>query len=345
MSILRTENLAIGYGKNSIAENLHLQLHASQLTCLLGPNGAGKSTLMRTLAGMQAALAGEVFLADTALQELSNHERARCLSVVLTERPNLGMLNGYALVALGRHPYTDWMGRLSPHDETVVRWAVQAVGAESIAERPFLELSDGQKQKLLIARALAQESQVIILDEPTAFLDLPRRVEIMRLLRDLARETGRAILLSTHDLDLALRSADTLWLMNNHHSDNQEETTTIHVGAPEDLVLRGVFQQVFAREGIDFDAELGAFRLARASQHTIQLTGTGLPCIWTKRALERVGYTIQQESNATNDAPAATTRIDVKTKQWQVYHNGKMLEHHSIAAMLEHLDTIFKPKP
>lgn len=342
MSILRTENLAIGYGKNIIAENLQLQLHSNSLTCLLGPNGAGKSTLMRSLAGMQATLAGEIFLADKVLQQLSNYERARQLSVVLTERPNVGMLNGYALVALGRHPYSDWLGRLSRQDEAVVRWAVQAVGAEDIAERPFLELSDGQKQKLLIARALAQESHVIILDEPTAFLDLPRRVEIMRLLRDLARETGRAILLSTHDLDLALRSADTLWLMDNqadkpadNQDDNQARRAKIHVGAPEDLVLNGVFQQVFAREGIDFDSELGAFRLARASQHSLSLEGTGLPYIWTKRALERNGYTLRQ-------AETGTPHIYVTEGCWQVVDNEKMLEHHSIAAMLEHINAIFK---
>ncbi|MEO0562833.1 MAG: ABC transporter ATP-binding protein, partial [Chloroflexota bacterium] len=230
MTVLETHNLSVGYPAHTVASELSLSLASGELVCLLGPNGAGKSTLMRTVAGMQPILAGRVTIGPDDLARLSPRERAARLSVVLTERPNLGLLNGYALVALGRHPYTDWTGRLSPHDEAVVRWAVEAVDATDLADRPMTKLSDGQRQKLMIARALAQESEVMLLDEPTAFLDLPRRAEVMGLLRNLAAQTGRAILLSTHDLDLALRTADKLWLMSEG---------AVRVGTPEDLVLSG----------------------------------------------------------------------------------------------------------
>ncbi|MGB1285485.1 MAG: ABC transporter ATP-binding protein, partial [Aggregatilineales bacterium] len=245
---LITDKLAIGYRTKRrpdsvIAENLALHLYHGQLVCLLGANGCGKSTLMRTLAGMQPPLSGRVILSDDDLQALSIADRATRLSIVLTERPNLGLMNGYALVALGRHPHTDWMGNLSDHDKSVVQWAVDAVDARDIADAPVIELSDGQRQKLMIARALAQESDVILLDEPTAYLDLPRRVEMMRLLKHLAAETNRAILLSTHDLDLALRSADKLWLMSDG---------VIRMGTPEDLILSGAFEATFQSEGVTF---------------------------------------------------------------------------------------------
>jgi len=163
MTILQTRKLAVGYQKPRqsdvvIAQDLTLSLKRGELVCLLGPNGAGKSTLMRTLAGMQPALTGQMALAGDDIATLKPRQLATRLSVVLTDRPNVGLLNGYALVALGRHPYTEWTGRLSRYDEAMIRWAVDAVGASDLADRPVMELSDGQQQKFMIARALAQES-------------------------------------------------------------------------------------------------------------------------------------------------------------------------------------------
>ena len=149
------------------------------------------------------------------------------------------------MVTLGRHPYTNWWGNLSREDEEIVHWAIKSVGALNLAARQVSELSDGERQKIMIARALAQSPMVMLLDEPTAFLDLPRRVEIMQLLRNLARETNQAILLSTHDLNLALRLADQIWLLNSHG--------ILQVGAPEDLVLSGAFAHTFDSEGVEFD--------------------------------------------------------------------------------------------
>lgn len=333
MAILQTHDLSIGYTAprkpdNVIAQAINLTLHAGELVCLLGPNGAGKSTLMRTIAGMQKPLAGRMTLAGDDLKTLKPRQLATRLSVVLTERPNVGLLNGYALVALGRHPHTDWTGRLSRYDEAVIRWAVDAVSARDLAERPVMELSDGQRQKFMIARALAQESELILLDEPTAFLDLPRRAEIMRLLRHLAAETGRAILLSTHDLDLALRSADTLWLMSGGQ---------VRVGTPEDLVINGAFEDAFQGEGVIFDRATGAFSVAQARGRAVIVHGQGIPHTWTRRALQRAGYTLESEDNL-NSYDGATPHITLSGDEfhpvWHLHHHGDTLTCHSIHAML-----------
>ncbi len=289
--VLTAHNLRIGYNTARrppvvVAQDISVTLHAGELVCLIGPNGTGKSTLMRTLGGMQAALGGQVRLGDEDVFALKSRELARRMSIVLTERVDAGNLSAYALVALGRHPYTNWSGHLSGQDEAVVRWAIEAVGARELAHRPVDELSDGERQKIMIARALAQEPDVMLLDEPTAFLDLPNRVEVMRVLRHLTRTTGRAILLSTHDLDLALRSADTIWLMPLR--------APLQVGAPEDLVLSGALEAAFSREGIVFDRQTGAFTILPAQTGRVRLTGSGLTALWTRRALAREGFDVAE---------------------------------------------------
>jgi len=332
--VLTTQDLAIGYARGRqpalvVAERLDVALHAGELACLIGPNGAGKSTLMRTLAGMQSALRGSVWLAGEAVADLAPRELARRMSVVLTERLQTGPLSAYALAALGRHPYTDWTGRLTERDEAVVRWALEAVGAAPLAARPVDELSDGERQKVLIARALAQEPLVMLLDEPTAFLDLPNRVEMMRVLRQLTRETGRAILLSTHDLDLALRSADTIWLL--------PRGAPLRTGAPEDLVLDGSFEAAFRGEGVRFDRQTGAFAVITPAAGEIALEGEGLPAAWTRRALERVGFRVRP---AGTPCPSEVSVIAPPGApvRWRVRANGGgAQEVESVAALLRQL--------
>ena len=323
---IQTFDLSIGYSASRksdvvIAKNLNLTVKRGELVGLLGPNGAGKSTLLRTLAGMQKPLSGQVLLAEQDAHRIKSSDLARHLSVVLTDRPNIGLMNGYALVALGRHPYTDWTGRLSQYDEAVIRWAVDAVHASDIADKPVMELSDGQRQKLMIARALAQESDVILLDEPTAYLDLPRRVETMHLLKHLAEETNRAILLSTHDLDLALRSADTLWLM----SEGQ-----IRSGSPEDLILSDAFEETFRSQGITFDKRTGTFGVNTTDHTAIYVQGNGIPYIWTCRALERNQFSIA-------DTPTATQiKIEKRDEQviWMLVNGHQQTSYLSIQALL-----------
>jgi len=283
------EDVSTGYrtGRSQrrvVTKDIRTSLRTGELTCLLGPNGAGKSTLMRTIAGMQTPLAGKVLVGGRDVQEISPRELARTVSVVLTDRASAGMLSAYALVALGRHPHTNWLGSLSEADHAVIRRSMEITGAAEFANRLVTELSDGERQKVMVARALAQEPQIMVLDEITAFLDLPRRVEIMGMLRALAHESGHAMLLSTHDLDLALRASDRIWLL--------PKDGCLTVGAPEDLVLSGAFESAFVSEGVQFEPELGSFRMRAAVQGAIGLHGTGLARVWTARALERAGYRI-----------------------------------------------------
>jgi iron complex transport system ATP-binding protein len=302
-----------------VAAGLNLELRGGELVCLLGPNGAGKSTLMRTIAGLQPALSGDVRLAGDPPSELPARELARRLSIVLTERVDPGNLSAWDLVALGRHPYTDWWGNLTEADHQVVTWAIRAVGGGNLAHRPVTELSDGERQKFMVARALAQQPMLMLLDEPTAFLDLPRRVEIMGLLRRLARETGQAILLSTHDLDLALRSADRLWLLS---SDGVMQT-----GAPEDLILSGGFERVFASEGVTFDPYTGSFRMVRETAGVIRLRGEGMTGLWTTRALEREGFCVDPVAPQAGDDASAHPLVAVETDDggtcWRLHRPGE----------------------
>ncbi len=285
--MLTAEALAIGYrsrrGTKPVARNLSLHLDAGEFVCLLGPNGAGKSTLMRTIAGIQPPLAGSVVLDGVDVRTLTPNQRARRLSVVLTERATAGLLTGYAMVCLGRFPHTGWFGSLAAEDRDAVRKAMELTGAQAFGDRFVAELSDGERQRVMVARALAQEPRLMILDEITAFLDLPRRIEIVKLLGRIASETERSVLISTHDLDLALRTADRIWLL---HADG-----TLVAGAPEDLVLDGSFAKVFADEGIEFDPLHGSFSLGKTPRTGIALSGgDAVQRAWTIRALERNGF-------------------------------------------------------
>ena len=246
---LEARQLAIGYRRRGkadhcLARGLNLILRRGRLVGLLGVNGIGKSTLLRTLAGIHEPLAGRRLLADADMNCLKARELARRLSMVLTATPPPLLMTGYGLVALGRQPHTDWLGTLRAEDQRQIWAALRAVKAEELAAQPVAELSDGQRQKLYIARALAQECQVMLLDEPTAYLDLSRRFEIMALLRQLAHEQARAILVSTHDLDLALRSCDLLWLMS---------ADGIIAGKPADLARDGSLSAALGLDGIQLD--------------------------------------------------------------------------------------------
>ena len=241
-------NLSIGYqtkgNEKVVANGLNATIHRGELTCLLGRNGIGKSTLLRTLSAFQPALDGEVMMDTTPLTTLTDKERSRLIGIVLTEKPDVQSMTIEELVGMGRSPYTGFWGTLDSDDKAIVDEAIRLVGVESLKGRMIHTLSDGERQKVMIAKALAQQTPIIYLDEPTAFLDFPSKVEMMQLLRRLASEEQKIIFLSTHDVELSLQLADCIWLM---------EPGRLNVGTPHQLAEEGALSRFIEHDGITFD--------------------------------------------------------------------------------------------
>ena len=304
--LLLTKNLCIGYhGKannlinrveaKKIAGPINLELYAGKLVCLLGANGVGKSTLIKTLSGIQVPLSGQVFIEDKPISKLSPQELATKLSLVLTETVRSWNLDVYSLISLGRFPYTGWLGNLSDEDLAIINFAIEAVNLLDFINRKVDELSDGEKQRVMLARALVQDTGLIILDEPTAHLDIPNRISLMGLLHNLSREQHKAILISTHELDLALQIADEIWLFDGNGN--------LITGTPEELVMNDHFSSVFDKQGTMYDKSTGVFKMNAPTGPVIEMLGDGIPAFWTRRALERIGYRVSQksENQATSD--------------------------------------------
>ena len=315
---VQTVDLAIGYktrnARQVVLDGLNLTAQAGEMVCLLGTNGTGKSTLLRTLARIQPALSGSVKIDGVDLGQLSQMELARCIGVVLTERVMVGALTARRVVELGRYPYWDWSGRMTQTDHDVVDWAIESVGASHLASRDSMSLSDGERQRFMIARALAQEPSILLLDEPTAFLDVPSRVDLMGLLRRLARDEQLAIVVSTHDLELALRMADTLWLV----APGKRLTS----GTPEDAILAGSVAEAFEAESIRFHPEERAFRLVADTRGYAIVRGDGLNAVLAAAALEREGYQIVSQA-----ADALIVTVEREATSWEVtmgssHHSG-----------------------
>ena len=257
METVVLQNLTIGYATKGnekvVAKGLNATLNGGELTCLLGRNGIGKSTLLRTLAAFQPSLGGSILLATTPftphlspLTSFNDKDLSRIIGLVLTEKPDVRNMTVRFLVGMGRSPYTGFWGKLSEEDEAIVDEALRMVGIEALQHRQVQTLSDGERQKVMIAKALAQQTPIIYLDEPTAFLDFPSKVEMMQLLRRLAVDGQKTIFLSTHDVELSLQLADRIWLM---------ESDLLHVGTPHELADRGVLSSFIEQGGIRFDKQ------------------------------------------------------------------------------------------
>ena len=277
MNTVVLKNLSIGYTQKGnekvVAQRLNAAINSGELTCLLGCNGVGKSTLLRTLSAFQPALGGDILLNADQTSELSpltsftDKQLSRMIGIVLTEKPDVRNMTIEDLVGMGRSPYTGFWGTLTANDKQIVEDAIRMVGIEPLRGRMIHTLSDGERQKAMIAKALAQQTPIIYLDEPTAFLDYPSKVEMMQLLRRLAHEEQKTIFLSTHDVELALQLADCLWLMEYvPHSDLQvREPNQLSVGTPRQLADNGALSRFIERDGIIFERDSLTLRVQKST--------------------------------------------------------------------------------
>ena len=256
--VLHTKDLSIGYsnkqGENRVAKDLNISLKKGKLICLLGRNGIGKSTLLRTLSNTQNKLSGAIFIDDENLSDISSSKLSKKMSLVLTERIPESQLTVYDLIALGRQPYTNWLGKLSNKDLLYINKAIELVDIKDICDKKNYELSDGQLQKVMIARALAQDTDIIILDEPTAHLDLHHKIEVFKILQHLVQDTNKTIILSTHEVNIAIQLADELWLM----TENNFITGTI-----DSLIKSKDLENIFPENQITFNPDLKQFTLKK----------------------------------------------------------------------------------
>ena len=274
METVVLKNLSIGYTQKGnekvVAQGLNAAINSGELTCLLGCNGVGKSTLLRTLSAFQPALGGDVMLYNDrtscllSLTSYTDKELSHMIGIVLTEKPDVRNMTVEDLVGMGRSPYTGFWGTLTADDKQIVAASIRMVGIEPLQGRMIHTLSDGERQKVMIAKALAQQTPIIYLDEPTAFLDYPSKVEMMQLLRRLAHEQQKTIFLSTHDVELALQLADCLWLMETD-SHLSPLTSHLSVGTPRQLADSGALSRFVERDGIVFERDSLTLRVTKST--------------------------------------------------------------------------------
>ena len=244
--MIELKELTLGYGQRTLLEMVNAQMTGGQLIALLGRNGAGKSTLLRAMMGLEKPQSGEIILQGKKIASLKPEKLARSNSFVTKDKVRIANLRCKDVVSMGRAPYTNWIGQLRPEDEMRVDTAIQLVGMSAYAEKTMDKMSDGECQRIMIARALAQDTPVILLDEPTAFLDLPNRYELCLLLKRLAQEEDKCILFSTHDLDIALSLCDSIMLIDNPH---------MYTLPTPEMVASGHIERLFRNESVTFDAQ------------------------------------------------------------------------------------------
>lgn len=255
-TVLKTENLSIGYHKKKepqiVASGINIEIYPGELVAVIGVNGSGKSTLLKTLSGIIQNIDGEVFIDKNKLSKIEPDKLSKDISLVLTEQLLSKNLSVIELVALGRQPYTNWIGRLTKNDLKKIMHAIQLVNIEDIKNKKCHELSDGQFQKVLIARALAQDTSLIILDEPTTHLDLYHKAYVLKLLQKLSKETNKAILFASHEINLALQLCDKLLILQNNKA---------LFGTPAELIKTDVLSNLFPKQLIYFDKESSSFKI------------------------------------------------------------------------------------
>lgn len=307
-----------------VSKDISVSISNGELVSLIGANGCGKSTLMRCIGGLQSVLGGDIQIKGKDVSKMSSMERARSLSLVLTDQIEATNLTVYDIVSNGRYPHIGYLGKLSENDWMIIDKSLDICFLRGWGDRIYSSLSDGEKQRALIARALSQDTPLMLLDEPTAHLDLPNRVEMMRMLNELAKKTGKAILISTHELDLVMQWSDTIWLMNT-------EGRLIR-GIPEDIVLSAKISECFSNKNIFFDMQLGNFKSNKENTHLVTIQGEGIRRIWTERALERIGF-------VNTDISEGIPIITVFEDNWKLSFNKTEQIYYSLEDILGTLRT------
>jgi iron complex transport system ATP-binding protein len=282
--VISVHNLNVGYDKKIIVSGVEINALKGQIICLLGPNGAGKSTILRTLAGMLAPVGGTVYIGRDDIRLIKPNDLAQQMAVVLTEQFNVNMTSAYEIASMGRIPYTGFFGRLNAEDHRIVRECMQIVGATELAERDYSSLSDGEKQKILIARALAQEPELIILDEPTSHLDIKHKIEILHILNRLSAVNGVTVILALHDVDIAVKNSQFVLLI--------KDGKVVAQGRPEDIIGKDTIGDLYSIEGAMFNSVMGSLEICNDKAPEVFVAsgaGTGTPVF---RLLSRMGYGI-----------------------------------------------------
>lgn len=287
--ILSINSLSIGYSSGSSIKEIKSDINGcaykGELIAIIGRNGSGKSTLLRTLAGIQHALNGSILYSEKNINDYKGTELARVTGYISTENIRVSNMTVYDLVSLGRFPHTNWLGTTGEEDKTVIDAALESTSVSAFRNRFIAELSDGERQKVMISRLLAQDTSVMLMDEPTAFLDTGSKFEIMHLLHLLAHKNGKTIIYSTHDLGMAINHSDKIWLFSNGKMKER---------APEDLMLDGSFEHLFDSSFLVFDSETGTYSFKEENTGSVFLQGEGLAGHWTREALRRAGYSVSE---------------------------------------------------
>ena len=325
--ILSLVLLKIGYasGKNEnvLLPPLTASAGSGELIAVIGRNGIGKSTLLRTLTGLQQSLGGEIFYSGKKIEDFSRMELAQNVGYISTEIVKVSNMNVYDLVALGRFPHTNWLGKIEMEDHEIILDALKKTSMEHFRRKFVSELSDGERQKAMIARILAQNTQIMIMDEPTAFLDIAGKYEILHLMQILSHDSDKTIIFSTHDLQMAISQSDKIWLILDDK---------LLEGAPEDLMIAEAFDHLFASSIVQFNSQDGTFSFRIGTKGSIYVEGEGDKRMWTEKAINRAGFTVSKEKSF----PYVIIPSDNK-KFWQLTTQTSIKEFMSIYELISSL--------
>jgi len=327
-------NLNVGYkakkSSNVILSQINTSLERGKLTCFLGKNGSGKSTLLKTILGVLEPISGEIKINGINLKEISSNERAKIISAVLTDVVRTEHISVEEFVSLGRIPHTNWRGNIDDSDKKHIDKAITICEIENIRHKIITELSDGQLQKVNIARAICQDTDLILLDEPTAHLDVSNKFKVFEILRKLAIDYKKSIFIITHDLELAFQNADLLWVIDNEGNTLSDVT--------EDLLLNKKVIDSFLTSNFEFDYVSGKFLYKRESRISFKLKGDDESTYWTKQALYKNGYGVAIKSEY-------TLEINNDKKTWCLFKlDNKISEYHSIKQLISSLNKLFFPE-